>query len=102
MSEQDMKDLGGVKNMKIKDCVEKNKRVILFVQFALLKKFNHNKERKGWLFKESNEAIPSWTEYKEHGWKDRDTLYAYKWPNASSAEESFRKNTDGTCTSLAS
>lgn len=89
--------MGGVANMKLKDCVKKDKRIILFIHPAMLKKFNHNRERDGWNWKHNGKPIDEFEEYKKYGWVNREKMWEYKWPNALTAEVSLKKNTDGWC-----
>ena len=84
MNLQDMKELGGISQMKISDCVNIDKRVVLLIQNDLLVKFGNNKEinRNTWTFKKDNSPVKYFKNFQNAGWIDRNQIYDYIWPNS--------------------
>lgn len=82
---EDRQTMGNVPEMKLADCIAQNKRVILFIQECLIRKFNHKKEHKDYKCKITQNDIPKFDRFEKDGWIMRDDFYRHVWPNAATA-----------------
>jgi len=86
--------MGDVQGMRLVDCVSQNKRVMLFIQECLIRKFKHKKEHRDYKCKITLEDIPKFDRFEKDGWVMRSDFYRHVWPNAASAQQSFASNLD--------